>query len=209
MSQSEIHHNATNNFEYAQYTPNGRKIHGKAEMRDKMRELTARGVNGGESEASTPAPACSAKSAFYRLEEARQEYMKREAEEYACAECEEAQAEIKRLQALTCDAADLFKMLQLMCDGEIAEKCSKMADRLEAPNDGESEASSPAPSCSATIPLPEKYCGLIWLNSAGTDRCDMLEGPCACGGWHSIEDWFDRFVVPNVERQRRASGVSV
>ncbi len=25
--------------------------------------------------------------------------------------------------------------------------------------------------------------------NACSDACDMLVGPCACGAWHTLEDW--------------------
>lgn len=29
----------------------------------------------------------------------------------------------------------------------------------------------------------------ISIYNACTDRCDMLDGPCACGAWHKIDGW--------------------
>ena len=35
----------------------------------------------------------------------------------------------------------------------------------------------------------------IKVHNASTDRCDVADGPCACGAWHHIVDW------PNLERK--------
>lgn len=37
--------------------------------------------------------------------------------------------------------------------------------------------------------MPIKYIGRFY-NSC-TDPCDMLQGPCVCGAWHSQEEWPD------------------
>lgn len=29
----------------------------------------------------------------------------------------------------------------------------------------------------------------ITTHNATHERCDMFEGPCACGAWHHAEDW--------------------
>ena len=33
--------------------------------------------------------------------------------------------------------------------------------------------------------MPEKF----FFRNACTERCDIAEGPCACGAWHKLEDW--------------------
>lgn len=35
--------------------------------------------------------------------------------------------------------------------------------------------------------MPLEYLGKFY--NACTDPCDMLQGPCACGAWHSQEEW--------------------
>ena len=37
------------------------------------------------------------------------------------------------------------------------------------------------------VDMPKKYYGRF--HNACTDPCDMLQGPCACGAWHSQEEW--------------------
>ena len=27
-----------------------------------------------------------------------------------------------------------------------------------------------------------------WVNGTG-EPCDMLQGPCACGAWHNLQEW--------------------
>jgi hypothetical protein len=41
------------------------------------------------------------------------------------------------------------------------------------------------------IPMPAS----LDLHNANHERCDMAQGPCACGAWHRLEDW------PEVVRQ--------
>ena len=31
--------------------------------------------------------------------------------------------------------------------------------------------------------------GHIKIFNASTERCDMLQGPCACGAYHKLTDW--------------------
>jgi hypothetical protein len=33
---------------------------------------------------------------------------------------------------------------------------------------------------------------IVNVRNACTERCDMFEGPCACGAWHHEKDWPDR-----------------
>ena len=37
----------------------------------------------------------------------------------------------------------------------------------------------------ASIPMPEG----IDMHNGGHARCDMADGPCACGAWHHLTDW--------------------
>jgi len=37
------------------------------------------------------------------------------------------------------------------------------------------------------LPMPEEWIGMIY--NASNDPCDMLYGPCACGAWHSLDEW--------------------
>jgi len=47
------------------------------------------------------------------------------------------------------------------------------------------------------IPMPK----FINIYNGSNERCDMLIGPCSCGGWHHLEDWdvfdFDKQDVLN------------
>lgn len=29
----------------------------------------------------------------------------------------------------------------------------------------------------------------VQIRNASTERCDMAQGPCACGAWHALTDW--------------------
>ena len=35
------------------------------------------------------------------------------------------------------------------------------------------------------IPMPDS----IDIHNASHERCDMAQGPCACGAWHKLEKW--------------------
>ncbi len=35
--------------------------------------------------------------------------------------------------------------------------------------------------------MPRLWMGQVY--NACTDPCDMLQGPCACGAWHHLEEW--------------------
>lgn len=37
--------------------------------------------------------------------------------------------------------------------------------------------------------MPKEYYGKFY--NACTEPCDMLQGPCSCGAWHSQEEWPD------------------
>ena len=37
------------------------------------------------------------------------------------------------------------------------------------------------------IVMPESLQGKFF--NACTEPCDFIEGPCACGAWHKLEDW--------------------
>ncbi len=30
------------------------------------------------------------------------------------------------------------------------------------------------------------------FHNACTDPCDMIDGPCACGAWHSAKEWIEK-----------------
>lgn len=49
-----------------------------------------------------------------------------------------------------------------------------------------------------TIPMPEGF--NFRMNG---ERCDMIQGPCACGAWHRLDDWgFDiRVAVRTLQRR--------
>ena len=40
------------------------------------------------------------------------------------------------------------------------------------------------------VPMPEDLYGII--RNGSNEPCDMAWGPCACGGWHNLEEWADR-----------------
>ncbi|MHA1390539.1 MAG: hypothetical protein ACTSR9_19155 [Candidatus Thorarchaeota archaeon] len=42
------------------------------------------------------------------------------------------------------------------------------------------------------IPLPQQLIGKF--HNACTDPCDMVDGPCACGAAHHIQDWPDEVI---------------
>lgn len=42
--------------------------------------------------------------------------------------------------------------------------------------------------------MPEPYLGKFF--NACTEPCDMLQGPCACGAYHTQEEWPD-----NIQRE--------
>ena len=42
-----------------------------------------------------------------------------------------------------------------------------------------------SPKVADTIEMPSR----INLFNACTDRCDMLQGHCACGAYHKLSDW--------------------
>lgn len=44
------------------------------------------------------------------------------------------------------------------------------------------------------VPMPED----IKIYNGSNETCDMLIGPCSCGGWHSIEDWNGK--IENIEQ---------
>lgn len=46
------------------------------------------------------------------------------------------------------------------------------------------------------IPMPER---LTITQCGSNDQCDMLQGPCACGAWHNLNDWPEdvRSLAPN------------
>lgn len=42
-----------------------------------------------------------------------------------------------------------------------------------------------------------EYAKLIGLNKNGGQECDAIDGPCACGAWHSREEWVDKLFKSN------------
>jgi hypothetical protein len=36
----------------------------------------------------------------------------------------------------------------------------------------------------------------IRYHNGNNERCDMIQGPCACGAYHSISEWDNRFIGP-------------
>ena len=30
--------------------------------------------------------------------------------------------------------------------------------------------------------------------NACTEPCDMIDGPCACGAWHSAKEWLEKLI---------------
>ena len=37
-----------------------------------------------------------------------------------------------------------------------------------------------------TIPMPSELIGKIYNSN---EPCDVLQGACACGAWHDLDDW--------------------
>ena len=63
----------------------------------------------------------------------------------------------------------------------ILEACD-IIDKLEAENK----------ELNKIIPMPEELIGKFF--NACTEPCDIINGPCACGAWHDIEDWVRRLI---------------
>lgn len=37
-------------------------------------------------------------------------------------------------------------------------------------------------------PMPIELIGRYY-NGGCTEPCDMIDGPCACGAWHRLDEW--------------------
>ncbi len=42
----------------------------------------------------------------------------------------------------------------------------------------------------AEFSMPSSMQGKFY--NACTDSCDMIDGPCACGAWHSAKEWIEK-----------------
>ncbi len=69
---------------------------------------------------------------------------------------------------------------------EYCKNCKELADKLANEKDIVEYLRK-----KAEFDMPEEMRGQFH-NGQCPDVCDMIDGPCACGAWHSAKEWIDK-----------------